>query len=88
MADAIREDNEVARRIEQLAWTEKNARKMRREKLLPGSAGSVKDEHGVGRTPCRVFNRFAESRVVQTQFRQGLARMKLKIVNDKIAFRG
>src|SRR5271170_1785360 len=59
VAYAVRKNNEVTRRIEELAWTKKNAGKLRREKLLPGTAGSVKDEYGVGRTSCRIFNRLA-----------------------------
>jgi hypothetical protein len=88
MANAVRKNNEVARRVEELAWTKEYAGEWRREKLLPGAAGSVKDKYGVDRMSSCIFNRLAQRRVMQTQFRQRLAGMKLKIVNDEIAFRG
>ena len=87
MPDAVRKNDKVASRIERLARTEQDACKLRLEKLMPGAACSVKDEHGVGGTPMRVLNRFAKRGVVQPQFRQRLAGMKLEIVNYKIAFR-
>src|SRR5580704_5913790 len=88
MADAVGKNNEVARRIEKLAWTKEYAGKLRREKLLPGAAGSVKNEHGVGRVSRSILHRLAQSRVMQTQLRQRFAGTKLKIVNDEVAFRG
>jgi hypothetical protein len=48
----------------------------------------VKNEHCIGRVPLRITNRFAERGVVQPQLGQRLAGMKLKIVNDEVAFRG
>src|SRR5271157_3756614 len=88
VADAVGKNNEVARRIEKLAWTKKYGGELRREKLLPSAAGSVKNEHRVGRAPSFILHRPAQSRVMQAQFRQRFAGMELKIVNDEVTFRG
>src|SRR5580704_10040220 len=88
VADAVRKNNVVARRIEKLAGTKKDICKLRREELLAGPTSSVKNEHCVGGVSRPILHRLAQRRVMKPQFRQRLAGTKLKVVNNEVAFGG
>src|SRR5205807_8644053 len=78
VADPVRQDDEVLRRIQQLAGPEKCAGKGLSEELPTGAGSPVQDEHG-----WRALG--PEGPVVQPQLREGLARGEAELPQDEVA---
>src|ERR1700685_371157 len=72
--DGVREDDVVARRIEQLSLAEQHPGEPRREKAAARAAGTVEEQHGVRYTAMLVATGLAQGREMQAQLRQCLAR--------------
>jgi hypothetical protein len=88
MADAIREDDVILCGIKELTRTEQDSCKLIRYKLRAGAAGSVEDEHGIiNPTACVPMGR-AQRSVVQAQFGQDFAILKMELADCEITFDG
>src|SRR5258708_30766275 len=86
MADAVRKNDAVARRIEKLPRSKQFGSKDGREKLMASDAGAVKNQNRIRDAALRIARRLAQRGVVQAQFRQRFARPKFEIFDDEIAF--
>ena len=85
--DAVRQNDEIAPRIEQLAVAEQRAREFGPNELRAASTRSMQDQDRVTHNPLRVALRRPERAVMKAQFRQLLARRKAEILDDEIALR-
>ena len=47
MSDAVRQDDEITRRVQELSRPKQNVRKLRRKKLRARAAGAVSNQHRV-----------------------------------------
>src|SRR5947209_10689619 len=88
VADAVRQDDEEARRVEELPRPEEHARELRREELCARAARPVHDEDGVADDASLVARGSPNRRVVQFQFRQALAASEMKVADDEITLDG
>jgi hypothetical protein len=86
MPDPIRQDDVVARRVEQLARPKQHARELRRDELLARASGSVKHHDRVRNSAAGIALRRAEGRVVQPQAGQHFTGTEVKVLRDVIAF--
>src|SRR5262249_42036712 len=85
VADAVRQDDVVARCIQELARAEQNAAKSVGEKLRARAAGAVKHQHRVADDAALVALRLSQGCIVQLQLRKRLPALETKISNDEIA---
>ena len=88
MADVVGQDDEIFGCVEQLSRAEQHAGKNRSEQTVPVSSGTVKDQDRIRGTAARVLDGLAESCIVHANFRHGLARLKMKIMDDEVALLG
>src|SRR5258708_931284 len=86
VANAIRQDDEEARRVEKLAGTEEHFCKLRLKELLAATSGAVENQNRVGDVSLRVARGISQRSVVQPQFGQRFGRAESEIVRDEIAF--
>src|SRR5467141_4798035 len=86
VTNAVGKNDVVAIRIEKLPGSEELPGKLRLEELLSRAAGAVENQDGVCDAALRVAHRLAKRHVVQSQFRQRLARPEFEILDDEIAF--
>src|SRR5204863_9362463 len=86
VSDSVRQHDEVARRIENLASAEELTREGLREKSRSGSTGAVKDQHGVAHDAGRVALRRADGPVMEVQLGQALAAAEREVVRDEVSF--
>src|SRR5439155_15690569 len=82
VADAVGQDDEVARGVEELTGAEELAAKGPRQKARARAAGAVKNEHGVADDARRVAPRRADRPVVQSQLGERLAGAEAEIARD------
>src|SRR5262252_5470223 len=88
VADVVGKDDEVTAGIKELARTEKDVGKLRREKLVAGPSGAMQDQHGVRHLPAGIAFRLAKGRVMQPEFGQRLTRLEVEVAADVVAFGG
>src|SRR4029077_5708296 len=88
VANAIRKNNEVSRGVQKLPRAKQFVSKNGRKELMTGAARAVKNQDCVRDAALRVAQGFAESGVMQPQFRQRLSRAEFEVHNNEIAFRG
>src|SRR2546428_6730811 len=88
MADLVRQNDEIARRVEKLSRAKEHAAKLLRKKLGSRTARAVKSEHRIAHDTSTVTRRRADCAVMQFQFRRDLAAAKAKVGNHIIAFNG
>jgi len=88
MSDSIRQNDEILVGVENLSLAEQHAGEMIIDQAVAGAAGAVQYQYRVVDLAVRVAVRFAVGHVMQPQFGQRLARGKVKIPNDKVAFDG
>jgi hypothetical protein len=86
VANAIRQDDEEARRVEELAGTEEDSCKLRLKELLAAASGAVEDQNCVRDMALRVTRGIPQRPIVQPQFGQRFGRTEFEIVRDEIAF--
>src|SRR6185369_5430971 len=86
MAQAIRKDDEIFGGIEQLTRSEKDVRESRIQQTGPGTTRAVANPDGVLSYAGTVCFQSANRSVVHVQFRQRFAALKMKILDDVIAF--
>src|SRR4051794_11476361 len=65
MTDAVRQNDEILCRIQQLSSTEEHARDLRCEKLVSSTAGAVQNQHSVCHLPGPSAARCAEGHVMK-----------------------
>jgi hypothetical protein len=82
VAYSVRQDDEIAGRIQQSACTEEFTGELRPDELCAGPASAMYDEHGIPHDSLRVA-RFAKRTVMQSKLRQGLAQVKRKFEMTK-----
>src|SRR5262249_17865048 len=90
VAEAVRQDEVVARRVERLPLAKQLAREHRTACLLAHQAlafsgGAVEDEHRVANDALVVALRLAERAVVEAHLGQGLAGSEAEVFEDVIA---
>src|SRR5262245_57504107 len=73
VADVVRKDDEVLRRVERLSRHEQLARESAADELTAGATRAMHDQDGVRRDSLRVFPRHAERAVMDPKLRQRLA---------------
>src|SRR5919106_4862087 len=83
--DRVRQNDKKLRRIQRLILPEKFPGKLRPDKLRATASRPMHDENGIGRFALRIFRRFSERSIMETQLRQRLARRELEIGNSVIA---
>src|SRR5690348_750314 len=86
VSDVIGKDDEVTIDVEKLSRSEEHSCKLRSQELVSASTGAVKNQDGIVYTPIRITLRPAKSCVVESQFMKSLARTKMKVMRDVIAF--
>ena len=86
VADAVGQDDEVARRVEHLPCAEQLAAEGLRQERAAGAAGAVQDHHRVPHDAGRVALRRADRPVVQVQRWERFAGPEPEIADDEIAF--
>src|SRR5579885_69846 len=86
VTDAVRQDNVVLGRIQQLPRSVELSGESLTEELCPRSTGPVHYQYGVANNARSILDRSADSPVMNIQFLQHLAVFEMKIVNDEIAF--
>ena len=87
VTDVIRQDDEVARRVEQLTRPKQLARESSADELRPAPAGAVHDQYGVPHHTLRILPWLAVRAVVDTQIRERFARREREVANDIVALR-
>jgi hypothetical protein len=87
VANAIRQDDEVTRCVEELAGTEEHSRELRLKELLAAASGAVENQNRVRNLALRVARGIPQRPIVQAQFGQRFGRAKFEIMRDEIAFR-
>ena len=85
VADRIRQDDEELCHIERLIFPEELAGKLRANKLRAAAGRPMHDENCIRRFALRIFLRFSERPIMETQLRQCFARSKFEIANRVIA---
>src|SRR5258707_12379752 len=88
MSDPVGKNDVVACGVQRLAGAEQNSGKTAGLKTLPAAAGAMQNEDGIANNPSRIARWLAESRVVQPQFSQLLARAEHEIASRPVAFDG
>ena len=83
--DPIREDDVVARGVEQRAGSEQDVRELPRQELAARAAGAVQDEHRVGRVALGVAPEAAQRLVVEPELGQGVAGPEAEVADDEVA---
>ena len=86
VADSVRQHDEKFRRIKWLIFTEQFAGKFRANKLRAAAGCPVHDEHCVLCFALRIFLRFPDGSIMDTQLRQRFARGKFEIVDCEVGF--
>ena len=86
VTNIVGQDDEIARRIQQLARPKQHTGKDGLQQSSSVASRTVKDEDGIGGAPAGVLHRLAQGGVMQSHFGHGLTRLKVKIVDDEIAF--
>ena len=88
VTDAVRQDDEVARGVEQLPGSEQLAAERAREEAFARPARAVENQHRVAHDARCVASGRADRPVVQVELRQRLAGAEAEIADDEIAFDG
>src|SRR5882724_391522 len=83
MAYVVRKDDEVLRRVKDLAGAEDYAAEIGSQKLPAGATGAVQNEHRIANFAAGIFLRRAQRVVMQLHLRQLLAGFKLKVLYNK-----
>src|ERR1700686_968948 len=86
MANIVWDDQVILAGIEQLSRLEEHVSKYRTQELAAGSAGAMKGENSIRRAAAGILQRSAEGGVVHLYVAESLARLKMKIVNNEVAF--
>src|SRR5258708_4480409 len=86
VANAVRQDDEITRRVEKLAGTEEHSCKLRLKELLAATSGAVENQNRVRDMALRVARGIPQRPIVQPQFGQRFGRAEFEIVRDEIAF--
>ena len=86
VADPVRQHDEIAGGVQQLARPEELATEGPGEESCASAAGAVKDEHCVSNDARRVAPRRAERPIVQREGRKRLARLESKIACHVVGF--
>ena len=73
MTNRVRQHDEKFRRIERLIFSKQLAGKLRTDKLRTAAGCPVHDENCIRRFALRIFLRFSQRPVMQTQLRQCFA---------------
>ena len=81
VTDPVRQHDEIFRRVERLILSKQFAGKFRANKLRAAARCPVHDENGIGSLALRVFLRFPQCSIMDTQLRQCFARLKFEIAN-------
>ena len=86
VADAVGQDDEIARRIEDLAGAEQFTAEGLRQERRAGAAGAVENHHGVPDDARGISLRSPDRPIVEVEGRQRLAGAEPEIAGDEIAF--
>src|ERR1039458_8243322 len=84
VAHIVRQNEVILARVQQLPWPKQHTGEYRTQKLVSRASRAMKDQNGIGCAPAGVLHRCAERGVVHPQLRDGFARLKAKIVDDKV----
>ncbi len=88
VADAVREDHEIALRVEQAAGGQQHAGELRADQAVAAAAGAVQGHDRVDHMAGGVPAGRSEAGIVDPEFRQGLARAEMEIVDHEVALVG
>ena len=86
VAEAVRQDDEILRGIEQLTGPKQNVRERRIQKAAAGAARSMSGEDGVLSDTGAVGLERADGAVMDLQFREYFAAAKFEVVDDIVIF--
>src|SRR5258706_4708769 len=87
MTNAIREDQEILRRIERLPGAEKLTGEFRADELRTAPSGAMQDEYRIAHHPVLVAPRLSDGAVMNPQLGQHVAGGELKIPECEIPLR-
>jgi hypothetical protein len=84
VSDAVRQNDVVLRRVEQLAWAEQHAREIPTGERAARSRGAVQHHHRVPNDSRGVAPRLAHRDVVESQLGKRFAVGEFEVVNDVV----
>ena len=85
MTDAVRKNDVVLVRVQQLSFLEQHAGEPVVDQAAARSPGAVHDQHGVGDAAQRIPFGLAEIRIVNAQLGQRFSRSEMEIMDDVVA---
>jgi hypothetical protein len=87
MADVVREDDDVAGRVEQSSRSEQHAGELRPNELRD-AARAVRDQHAIAHDSSRIARRCSQNSVMQPHFREHVPGSECEVLQDEVSLRG